>query len=187
MPNPPSFQQLVEEHYVMLYRFALSLTHQEPEAADLVQQTFLIWALKGHQLRAPRQAGTWLFTTLHREFLRGRRREETLARTLLSKEVAEVPDVSPDTVREMDAVLVQEAMAKLADHHRVALSLFYLGGHTYGEMSEILGVPVGTIMSRLSRAKAELRRALGSAPGKTPSPPAQPSLATRKEGLDESR
>ena len=74
-----------------------------------------------------------------------------------------MPDVSPDALRETDAALVQEAMAALADHHRVALSLFYLGGHTYHEMSEILGVPIGTIMSRLSRAKAALRRAIAGA------------------------
>ena len=167
VPNPPSFQQLVEEHYVMLYHFALSLARQEAEAADLVQQTFLTWALKGHQLRDPGQARPWLFTTLHREFLRGRKREEALARTLLSEEVASVPEVPPDALRETDAALVQEAMAGLSDHHRVALSLFYLGGHTYGEMSEILGVPIGTIMSRLSRAKAELRRAIGSVSKRT--------------------
>ncbi len=74
-----------------------------------------------------------------------------------------MPEVSPNTLREADAALVQEAMAGLADHHRVALSLFSLGGHPYGEMSEILGVLIGTIMSRLSRAKGELRRAIAGA------------------------
>lgn len=157
----------------MLYHFALSLSRQEPEAADLVQQTFLIWALKGHQLRDPRQARTWLFTTLHREFLRGRKREETLSETLLDKVIAEPESPSPDMIREMDAALVQEAMAGLAEPYRAVLSLFYLGGHRYREISEILDVPIGTVMSRLSRAKAELRRAVGEASSRTSRPAAE--------------
>ena len=64
MSDAPSFQKLVEEHYAMLYRFALSLTRHEAEAEDLTQQAFLTWAFEGHQLRAPSKAGTWLFTTL---------------------------------------------------------------------------------------------------------------------------
>ena len=165
VPVPPSFQQLVEEHYATLYRFALSLARQETQAADLVQQTFLTWALKGHQLRDPRQAGTWLFTTLHREFLRQRKREETRAEISLTEEVAETSGQAPDAVQALDAALVQEAMLGLAENHRAVLSLFYLGGHTYQEIAAILDVPIGTVMSRLSRAKAELRAALADARG----------------------
>ena len=58
-----------------LYRFALSLSRQESDAADLTQQTFLLWASKGHQLRDPSKVKTWLFTSLYREFL-GRKRQQ---------------------------------------------------------------------------------------------------------------
>src|SRR5438034_10398635 len=69
------FQQLVDQQYALLYRFALSLSKSEADAADLTQQTFFLWASKGDQLRDRSKAKSWLFTTLYREFLSGRRHE----------------------------------------------------------------------------------------------------------------
>ena len=69
------FEQLVEDYYMPLYRFALSLSRQESDAADLTQQTFFLWASKGHQLRDKSKVKTWLFTSLYREFL-GRKRQQ---------------------------------------------------------------------------------------------------------------
>ncbi|HZL13677.1 MAG TPA: sigma factor [Verrucomicrobiae bacterium] len=62
-------------HYEPLYRFALSLVRSEADAGEIVQQTFCRWVAKGGQLRDKSKAKSWLFTTLHREFL-GRRRHE---------------------------------------------------------------------------------------------------------------
>src|SRR5262245_45660698 len=67
------FERLVDSHHAALYRFALSLCRNETEAGDLVQETFYLWAAKGHQLADPSKVKSWLFTTLHREFL-GKRR-----------------------------------------------------------------------------------------------------------------
>src|ERR1044071_1030074 len=73
------FEQMVEVYYMPLYRFALSLSREPCDAADLTQQTFLLWAAKGHQLREQSKVKTWLFTTLYREFLRcARKRDQQL-------------------------------------------------------------------------------------------------------------
>ena len=72
--NEIDFSQLVDRQYVPLFRFALSLAKSEADAADLTQQTFFLWASKGHQLRDPSKVKTWLFTSLYREFL-GRQRQ----------------------------------------------------------------------------------------------------------------
>jgi DNA-directed RNA polymerase specialized sigma24 family protein len=69
------FQQLVDRQYAPLFRFALSSTRSEAEAADLTQQTFFLWASKGDQLRDRSKAKSWLFTTCYREFLHRRRHE----------------------------------------------------------------------------------------------------------------
>ncbi|HXB59356.1 MAG TPA: RNA polymerase sigma factor, partial [Candidatus Acidoferrales bacterium] len=75
MAQSVDFENLVSSHYGTLYQFALSLTRDEAEACDLTQETFCIWAAKGHQLRDVTKVKTWLFTTLHREFLGSRRRQ----------------------------------------------------------------------------------------------------------------
>src|SRR5206468_4220312 len=64
------FEKLVKVYYRDLYRFGFSLTGSEADAADLTQETFYIWASKGHQLNNPASVKGWLFTTLHREFLK---------------------------------------------------------------------------------------------------------------------
>src|SRR5947208_13229804 len=68
------FENLVKRYYADLYRFGLSLTGSEADAADLTQETFYIWANKGHQLQKAASVKGWLFTTLHREFLKTCRR-----------------------------------------------------------------------------------------------------------------
>ena len=65
----PDFENLVKLYYRDLYRFGLSLTASEADVADLKrQETFYIWANKGHQLKNPAKVKAWLFTTLHRQF-----------------------------------------------------------------------------------------------------------------------
>ena len=68
--NPSEqFEAIVSEHYEVLFKFAISLTRSENDAADLTQHTFHVWATKGHQLRDQSRVKPWLFTTLHRAFL----------------------------------------------------------------------------------------------------------------------
>src|ERR1051326_1763539 len=74
MPADKEFEGLVNLYYPSLYRFALSLTRHEGDACDLTQQTFYAWARKGHQLLDRSKVKSWLFTTLHREYLQSRRK-----------------------------------------------------------------------------------------------------------------
>jgi RNA polymerase sigma-70 factor, ECF subfamily len=160
MPSE-AFTQLVDAHYAPLYRFALSLTKNTSDACDLTQQTFYIWARKGDQLRDAAKAKSWLFTTLYREFLRGRRRAEHV-RALEDLPPGESDPAAPevDHVAGMDAALVVEALQEVEEVYRAPLTLFYLQELSYKEIAEVQDVPIGTVMSRLSRGKAQLRAAL---------------------------
>ncbi len=154
------FDQLVSDYYQPLYRFALSLTEREAEACDLTQQTFFLWASKGQQLRDRSKVKSWLFTTLHREFLGSRRRNTRFPHHEIESVEHELPSVSPATVNEMDAAVVMQALWKVDEVYRAPLMLFYLEDHSYLEIAAVLEVPVGTVMSRLARGKAQLRALL---------------------------
>lgn len=161
----PEFEQLVDDHYQGLYRFALSLSQRTSEAEDLTQQTFMRWAEKGHQLRERNKAKTWLFTTLYREFLGGQRRMVRFPHTELEESAHELPSIEPDTVQKMDGKAVVAALGELDENYKAPLTLFYLQEHSYQEIAEILDVPIGTVMSRLSRGKDQLRAKLSDRAG----------------------
>lgn len=154
----PSFDEMVNVHYEALYRFALSLARSEADAYDLVQQTFYRWATKGDQLRNSSKAKSWLFTTLHREFLGHRRHEDKFPKVDIAV-VAEgdlpAPGVSP--ANQLDGAAVMAALQRLEGTYRAPLALFYLEDNSYREIAEILNVPIGTVMSRIARGKALLR------------------------------
>jgi len=155
------FAQLVDAHYEPLYRFALSLARNGADAGDLVQQTFFIWAKKGASLREQHKAKSWLFTTLYREFLRARRRggRETFIEDLPPGET-DIAAEEVDRVAKLDGATVMVALQQVDENFRAPLTLFYLEDLAYHEIAEALGVPIGTVMSRLSRGKAQLRAIL---------------------------
>jgi len=154
------FESVVDRFYRPLYRFALSLTRKESEAFDLTQQTFYLWATKGHQLRDPSKLKSWLFTTLHREFLGARRRGNRFPHHEVGSVEHQLPVVTPDLVNALDGSTVLDALLKVEDLYRAPLMLFYLQDHSYKEIAAILEVPIGTVMSRLARGKEQLRSLL---------------------------
>src|SRR5947209_17608634 len=120
----PDFEGLVEQYYRPLYQFAFSLAQSESDACDLTQQTFYIWATKGHQLRDVSKVKTWLFTTLHREFLDGRRRHSKFRHFELGQVDAELPVVSPARVDQLDSPQVIAALAGVDEVYQAAVAVF---------------------------------------------------------------
>jgi RNA polymerase sigma factor (sigma-70 family) len=157
----PSFEQIVDAHYQGLYRFALSMCRREATAQDLVQQTFLQWAKKGHTLRDASKVKTWLFTTIYREWLSIARREKKYEEVEFEPDQhgATQPNDDGENPR-VDSATLQTALEELEPNYRAPLVLFYLKELSYRDIAETLGVPIGTVMSRLSRAKDSLRTIL---------------------------
>jgi RNA polymerase sigma-70 factor (ECF subfamily) len=160
MAESPDFEGLVTAYYGALYQFAFSLTRDEAEACDLTQQTFCIWANKGHQLRDKSKAKTWLFTALHREFLGTRRRQKRFPQLDLEQAAADLPVVTPPSVDRLDSALVLEALSRLDEVYQAPVALFYLQDQSYNEIAEVLDVPLGTVKSRLARGLARLHQLL---------------------------
>jgi RNA polymerase sigma-70 factor (ECF subfamily) len=162
MPEQLDFDELVNRFYRPLYQFAFGLTRAEADASDLTQQTFYIWATKGHQLRDGSKVKTWLFTTLHREFLNSRRRVLRFPHHELEEMDHELPTFAPDMVNALDATRAVELLGQVGEPYQAALTLFYMEDCSYLEIAGILGVPLGTVQSRISRGVAQLQQLVAS-------------------------
>ena len=161
MAEGVDFDSLVASYYEPLYQFAFSLARDEADACDLTQETFCIWAAKGHQLRDASKVKTWLFTTLHREFLGIRRKQTRFPQVELEQAAPELPVVSPVAISRHDTAQVLAELARLDEVYQAPVALFYLQDCSYNEIAEILQVPLGTVKSRLSRGIGRLQELLG--------------------------
>jgi RNA polymerase sigma-70 factor (ECF subfamily) len=160
MAQGPEFESVVTRYYEPLYRFAYSLTRAEADACDLTQQTFYVWATKGHSVRDPGKVKAWLFTTLYRQFLESRRRFTRFPHQDLESVDAELPVVPPATLDRLDSAQVVEALSRLDPTYQAPVALFYLEDMSYQEIAEILEIPMGTVKSRISRGIGRLHQAL---------------------------
>ena len=157
MDATEQFETLVGEHYEALFRFAMSLTRSESDAQDLTQQTFYVWASKGHQLRDLSRVKTWLYTTMHRAFLQTRRKQGRFTHHLLDEVADELPAVAPIQPEEVDSSQVLSALAAVDEVYQAAVALFFLESCSHKEIAAILEVAVGTVKSRISRGIGQLR------------------------------
>lgn len=160
----PDFESVVAQYYEPLYKFAFSLTRTEADACDLTQQTFYVWATKGHQLRDASKIKSWLFTTLHRGFLESRRRQTRFPHHELDEVHFELPVVSPEKISQLDSAQVLDALGKVDEVYQAPVALFYLEDCSYKEIAEILDVPMGTVKSRMARGIAQLQKIMDASP-----------------------
>lgn len=154
------FDSAVEHYYQALYQFAFSLSGSASEAADLTQETYRVLLVKSGQIRETKKIKSWLFTTLYREFLKGRHHLSRFPEVELEEAVEELPTVSAGELERIDSHLVISALEDLDERYRAPVAMFYLEDLSYKEIAELLEMPIGTVMSRLSRGKLILRQKL---------------------------
>lgn len=154
---PPLIEQLVTRYAQDVYRYAYRLTGSAADAEDLTQETFLAAVKNIHQLANPELARSWLLTIVRNQFLVRHRRSKGMVAHPLGDQAEEIMalDSGDD---EVDCELIQNALNALSDDQRVILLMFYFEQASYREIAEQLGIPIGTVMSRLSRAKEALRK-----------------------------
>jgi RNA polymerase sigma-70 factor (ECF subfamily) len=150
--------QLVAEHHQAVYRYAYRLTGSIQDAEDLAQQVFLVAQRKLGQLRKLDSARKWLFVILRHCFLRDRQRRRPVLAVDLRLNIDSVPADPPG--EEIDRDRLQRALNELPEAFRLVLVMFYFEDCSYREMAERLDVPIGTVMSRLARAKGRFRAIL---------------------------
>ena len=160
--NEVDYERAVSSFYEPLYGFAYSLSGNENDACELTQETFARLVAKSGQVRDRSKVKSWLFTTLYRVFLGWKSRERRLPHLEISSVEHELPPVAPELVDTMERDSVRDALLEMDERYRVPLMLYYLEEHSYEEIAQLLQIPVGTVMSRLSRAKALMRESLAA-------------------------
>jgi RNA polymerase sigma-70 factor (ECF subfamily) len=157
--NDTNLQRLIDDHLDAVYRYAYRLAGNAHDAEDLTQQVFLLAQQRLEQLREPERARGWLFTILRNSFLKTVQRTQPVLATNLGLDLEAVPVDNRDGER-VDSAELQAAIEELPAEYRVVLAMFYFEELAYREIAEKLDLPIGTVMSRLARAKAHLRAKL---------------------------
>ena len=167
MPEPSTeFRQQALVYVDALYNFALRLTKRPPDADDLVQETYLRAFRFAHRFEPGTHLRAWLFQILRNTFLTFYRRasHELVLFDKLDREGANGPDGTWEPEVPAGSVAtaldLERAVAELPEEFRSVLLLADLEGFALGEIAEIMDTPVGTVKSRLFRARRLLRRRL---------------------------
>jgi RNA polymerase sigma-70 factor, ECF subfamily len=144
-----------------LRRYARALTRDLTAADDLVQDCLTRGIAKAHLWQEGTDLRAWLFTILHNQYV------NTVRRSVREGTAVEVSDAEPSMVAQavqlsrLELRDLERALAKLPEEQRQVLLLVGMEGMSYDEVAEIVGVPVGTIRSRLSRGRDAVRALMG--------------------------
>lgn len=152
---------LVEPHIPSLRRYAMVLLrYDEDRSDDLVQDCLLRAMSRWHLWRRPGNLRAWLFTILHNIYVNDVQKAAARPNVIELQEYLPGISVPPEQGDGLALRDVAKAVQRLPDEQKQVLLLVGLEGFSYEETAEIAGVPVGTVMSRLSRARRKLREML---------------------------
>ncbi|HEX3860992.1 MAG TPA: sigma-70 family RNA polymerase sigma factor [Stellaceae bacterium] len=152
------FAKLLEVEIPRLRRYARALTRDVTRADDLVQSCLTRAIAKQHLWEPGTDLRAWLFTILHNQHVNDVRRSVREGINVAIEDAAPVLTVQPNAMAALQLRDLEAAIAKLSEEQRQVILLVGLEGMRYEEVAEILHVPVGTVRSRLSRGREQLRR-----------------------------
>ena len=154
-----NIESLIAKHHQAVYRFAYRLSGNSSDAEDLTQQAFMLAHQHLDQLRDPSKCLSWIFTIVRNTFFKMNRRKRPNCAANLELDIDQVSETVMEQF-EFDSDRLQIALNRLSDDQRKILMMFYFEKLSYKEIAKKLDVKLGTIMSRLSRAKSKLRGSL---------------------------
>ena len=163
----PDFNRLLEEQIPRLLRYARALTRNTERADDLVQDTLVRALAKQHLWQAGTNLRAWLFTLMHNQNVNNVRYGIREGQNIDVEEMSNVLAAATDPTASRQLYELNRALSQLAQEQRQAILLVGLEEFSYEETAAILNIPVGTVRSRLSRGRDQLRR-LMDMPAKAP-------------------
>ncbi len=153
----PGTGGVIRDDLHVMRRYARSLTRDDQDADDVVQDALVRAIERQHTFQPKRNRRQWLLAIVHNVFISAKRREVAEARRDARFAETMVAHVDADQDHRVQLTQLAHAFAAMPDHHRSVLHLVAVEGMTYQEAAAVLDVPVGTVMSRLARARAALK------------------------------
>ncbi len=161
------FDELVRPHLIYLYRLAFRFCGNQEDAEDLVQDLMVKLYPRCDELEKVDRLRPWLVTSLYRMFVDGTRRKKRSPLELIDDEVAfyeatpsNRPSPGQELAEDQRITQIQAAFERLSEDHRVLITLHDIEGYRLVELEKMLDVPVGTLKSRIHRARARMRKML---------------------------
>lgn len=152
---------IIGPHIPALRRYARALTRDVAAADDLVQDALEMAVSRWHQRRADGDARAWLFAIVHNKAVSAARQRQRRGAHIPWEEAGEIADDAPPAQEgALERRDVMAALADLPEDQRAVLLLVAVEGLSYAEVAQVLSIPPGTVMSRLSRGRERLRERL---------------------------
>jgi RNA polymerase sigma-70 factor (ECF subfamily) len=175
-----NFTRLLEIEIPRLRRYARALTRNATRADDLVQSCLMRAIAKQHLWQPGTDLRAWLFTILHNQHVNDVRRSVREGVSVPIEDMAPVLTVHPKATAVLQLRDLEAAIALLPEEQRQAILLISLEGMSYTQAAEILSIPVGTVRSRISRGRDQLRVLMGMTEETLAAPASDDSLGSAR-------
>ncbi|HIP63795.1 MAG TPA: RNA polymerase sigma factor [Deltaproteobacteria bacterium] len=160
------FQQLTDPYIQLMYNMALRYCGNSFDAEDILQEAMYIAFKNRHQLKDETKCKAWLLTILRRLYLKEIRQNTN--RPITVEDISCLPLMEAQVVndhtltfeKKEKAVIVRRCLSELPENYQTPTLLYFMDDMSYQEIAETLDMPIGTVMSRLSRAKQLLKKKL---------------------------
>ena len=169
------FEKIAIVHLDQLYSVAYKMTLNAQDAEDLVQETYVKAYRSFHQFKADTNIKAWLYTILTNTFINIYRKKQRSPQTINNEEVNDwqinnidssnsfgLRSAETEVLESMSDETIKQAFMSLSQQYKMVIYFADIEGYSYKEISEILSLPLGTVMSRLHRARVKLRKLLSS-------------------------
>jgi RNA polymerase sigma-70 factor (ECF subfamily) len=165
----PAFEVLYRRHYRRMFNFVMRVVRREEVAEEVVDDAMFVLWTHAATFEGGSSVSTWMLGIAYRQALKALERDRKHSRVDADDEaLSQVLDPDPAIDPQMAALIrddnarLQEAIGALSEHHRVVVELTAMG-HSYGEISEVIGCPENTVKTRMFHARQQLKRLLDNA------------------------
>ncbi len=156
--NPESYREVIARYQDRLTRYANSIAKDEAESLDIVQNSLIKAYINLNGFNVKKKFSSWLYRIVHNEALNEIRKRKHLTELPDDFELPSEEDITENLTRSELQAMVTRCMNGIPLLFSEPLSLYYLDGKSYEEISDILRIPISTVGTRISRAKALMKK-----------------------------